>query len=196
MFKTPLGYSKVSAVQIERFLETSRSNQLSLWLQSLRPRTTTFQEQQSSSFDSYYNKKSSKNSSQKEKYRSSLESFRPSTHHTEEDSRNSSWFYKNISFPSPELASSNIEADRRRRINYRCHDRTDFLSLSLSPPGSQHQSSTRDFPSLHDSPSRQKPILKIAVWIICKIHIFEMTDKKILVCYPNETSTLIRFQII
>nr|CAI5869615.1 unnamed protein product [Callosobruchus analis] len=34
MFKTPLGYSKVSAVQIERFLETSRSNQLSLWLQS------------------------------------------------------------------------------------------------------------------------------------------------------------------
>ncbi|CAH1103508.1 unnamed protein product [Psylliodes chrysocephalus] len=60
-------------------------------------------------------------------------------------------------------ASSNIESDLdlkgrfKYKINYK--DRTDFLSLSLSPPGSRNNYSFREFPSL--SPSKDTSLLDL-----------------------------------
>ncbi|KAJ8930044.1 hypothetical protein NQ314_017209, partial [Rhamnusium bicolor] len=80
-----------------------------------------------------------------------------------DDDEDRPWFHKRFKSPSENLASSNTESDdypkyRKYRNNFK--DRTDFLSLSLSPPGSRNDTlSLREFPSL--SPSKDVSFLDL-----------------------------------
>lgn len=117
-------------------------------IHTFKPKTS-FLDQQSVSFDSYCRRSSlQKSYLENERYRSSLETFHPRYQKENEDKP---WMF-DFTSSIGNSASSNIESDLdlkgrfKYKINYK--DRTDFLSLSLSPPGSRNNYSFREFPSL------------------------------------------------
>ncbi|XP_050314843.1 SRSF protein kinase 3-like, partial [Anthonomus grandis grandis] len=109
-----------------------------------------FSQKQSVSFDSYWKKSSSHQNLQDYKLLSpkrALETCHTTFYNTRCDCcENEKWFHKEFRFPSPPLENSG----RHKPISLK--ERTDYLSLSLSPPGSRSESVfLRDYPSLSSS---------------------------------------------
>ncbi|XP_076261855.1 serine/threonine-protein kinase SRPK-like [Rhynchophorus ferrugineus] len=133
---------------------------------------TKFSQKQSISFESYWKKSpvAQKNLLDEEtSSKRALEAcYTPRYNTREKCETDGKWTYKEFRFPSPPLAeklpettftsSSELKSGRFKSSNIK--DRTDYLSLSLSPPGSRSESVfLRDCPSL--SPSKDVSLLDL-----------------------------------